>query len=235
VKHWQDWVTKENQASYSMPEHWTGRFDLITAHFVLEHVANPTEVLADIRRCLAPNGRLFMTVPDAEANSGDLLVVDHLNHFTASSLARLLSEADLSANMIDREFFQGAFTVTAAPGARDVVAPSTDAMAEALTKWQDILAHIAALQPKGPVAVYGAGFYGSVIAARLKSDLTCFLDRNPFLQGQTHLGVPVLVPEDCPTEVGTVIAGLNPDRARDILASNVDWLPASAALVFLDG
>ncbi|HAR52611.1 MAG TPA: hypothetical protein DCS45_12155, partial [Roseovarius nubinhibens] len=67
------------------------------------------------------------------------------------------------------------------------------------------------------------------------NDLTCFLDRNPYLQGQTHLGVPVLAPEDCPKEVATVIAGLNPERARDILSSNVDWLPATALIVFLEG
>ncbi|HAR52610.1 MAG TPA: hypothetical protein DCS45_12150, partial [Roseovarius nubinhibens] len=117
VTHWREWVAVENQATYSMPASWTGRFDLITAHFVAEHVPNPAAVLADIRRCLAPNGRLFLSVPDAEANSGDLLVVDHLNHFSASSLARVLYDADLSVHTIDRDAFHGAFAVTAVPGA----------------------------------------------------------------------------------------------------------------------
>lgn len=233
VTHWQEWIAEENQATYEMPEHWTGRFDLITAHFVVEHVPDPAAVLADMRRCLAPGGRLFLTVPDAEANSGDLLVVDHLNHFSASSLARVLHDADLSASTIDRDAFHGAFAVTALPGAEDMPVFQGSSFEKDLSEWRAILDRISERPLKTPVAIYGAGFYGSVIAARLASDLTCFLDRNPYLQGQTHLGVPVLAPEECPKDIATVIAGLNPARARDILSTNVDWVPSAASIVFL--
>ena len=235
VTHWREWVAEEIQATYSMPASWTGRFDLITAHFVVEHVPNPAAVLADIRRCLAPDGRLFLSVPDAEANSGDLLVVDHLNHFSASSLARVLYDADLSVRTIDRDAFHGAFAVTAVPGSGEPPKMTSGSFDKTLATWRAILARISDLQPAAPVAIYGAGFYGSVLAARMTNDLTCFLDRNPYLQGQTHLGVPVLAPEDCPKEVASVIAGLNPERARDILSTNVDWLPATASIVFLEG
>jgi len=234
LEHWQDWIVADNQATYTMPERWTKYFDLITAHFVIEHVPDPVAVLTDIRRCLAPRGRLFLTVPDAEANSGDLLVVDHLNHFSQESLEWALNEAGLSAQDIDREAFHGAFAVTATPGTCDLPAPKGTAFAQSLNEWRKILDQIARHDLPRPVAIYGAGFYGSVIAARLDRKLSCFLDRNPFLQGQNHLGSPVLTPEDCPKDIRTIIAGLNPARARKILGSKIEWLPPNASLIFLD-
>ncbi|QYX55684.1 methyltransferase domain-containing protein [Roseovarius sp. SCSIO 43702] len=234
LDHWRDWIAAENQATYAMPERWTGHFDLITAHFVIEHVPDPVAVLADLRRCLAPDGRLFLSVPDAEANSGDLLVVDHLNHFSQDSLERALNLAGLSVQGMDREAFHGAFAVTATSGARNLPAAKGNAFKQSLDEWRSILDRIAAKELSAPVAIYGAGFYGSVIAARLNQQLSCFLDRNPFLQGQTHLGVPVLMPENCPADIRSVIAGLNPARARDILGSNIEWMPPGASLVFLD-
>ncbi len=43
------------------------RFDVIVMGFVLEHVDNPAEILARYRQFLAPNGTLFVAVPNAEA------------------------------------------------------------------------------------------------------------------------------------------------------------------------
>lgn len=40
-----------------------GFLDQITILAVLEHIANPREVLAECRRCLAPGGRLVVTTP----------------------------------------------------------------------------------------------------------------------------------------------------------------------------
>jgi 2-polyprenyl-3-methyl-5-hydroxy-6-metoxy-1,4-benzoquinol methylase len=235
VEHWADWIPSNQQATYALPQDWAGRFDLITAHFVLEHVASPVEVLTEIARCLAPGGQLFLSVPDAEGNSGDLLVVDHLNHFTGTSLAIALAKAGLVAETIDPNAFAGAFVVLAKNGtAKTYPAISIDALRAALTQWQGILSRLAQNTPEGPVAIYGAGFYGSLIASRLAGGLRCFLDRNPYLQGQSHFGVPVLPPEDCPADVKDVIAGLNPARARAILADAEEWLPENARLTYLD-
>ena len=43
------------------------RFDVVVMGFVLEHVDNPAEILAHYRQFLAPNGTLFVAVPNAEA------------------------------------------------------------------------------------------------------------------------------------------------------------------------
>jgi len=57
-------------------------FDLITANMVIEHVANPPRLLAEISRTLAPNGRVVLHTPN-------------LNGYT-TRLTRLLPEKVLA-------------------------------------------------------------------------------------------------------------------------------------------
>ncbi len=236
VSHWATWIPESQQSTYQLPDEWSGQFDFITAHFVLEHVADPVAIFQDLRRCLAPKGQLFFTVPDADGNTGDLLVVDHLNHFSRASLLAALGRAGLVATSIDTDRFGGAFVVVARPGeAFDVPPPDTRPAQASLDAWAKTLLMLREQTLPTPIAIYGAGFYGSVIAARLANTPECFLDRNPFLQGQLHLNSPVLSPEDCPADVKTVVVGLNPKRAREILSSNIAWLPEQAELIYLDG
>ncbi|WDE12078.1 class I SAM-dependent methyltransferase [Thalassomonas haliotis] len=42
------------------------RFDVIVAGFVLEHVDDPHKTLSHIKQFLAPGGKMFITVPNAE-------------------------------------------------------------------------------------------------------------------------------------------------------------------------
>ncbi len=234
--HWAGWVAPEAQATYRLPADWSCRFDLITAHFVLEHVADPVAVLSDLARCLAPGGQLFFTVPDPVGNPGDLLVADHLNHFVPSSLDKALSAAGLHATSLRQDLFRGAHVVLARVGPGPDVLPAVD-VAPALSllaDWQRMFATLsAALAQTAParVAVYGAGFYGALFGPLIGTRLVCFLDRNPHLQGGTLDGYPILAPEACPP-VDLVIAALNPARARLILPPDAPWLPSGARLLY---
>ena len=235
VDHWNTWVQPGNQATYTLPEEWVGRFDFITAHFVLEHVAAPVEVLESLARALAPGGRVFFSVPNVETNTGDLLVVDHLSHFTRPSLERFLARAGLLAERIDEDLFHGAFVVVARSGENQpVTQPNPSHLTDVLVRWQALLDNLATRKLEGPVAIYGAGFYGSVIATCLAGQASIFLDQNPYLQGSTHLDLPVGHPGACPKDVRTVVVGLNPARAHEILGDGSPWLPEGADLLFLD-
>ena len=243
LAYWQEWIPGDHQATYDLPEAWRGRFDIITAHFVLEHVADPVTILKSLRECLAPGGRLFFTVPDPLANPGDLLVIDHLNHFTGPSIAAALAAAGLVETPVISDGFRGAHVIVATatdttanpgdPGGIDACAAS---VREALGSWERILDGIARAGVDGRrVAIYGAGFYGTLIASRLAEKPVCFLDRNPHLQGQEHLGRPVLTPEECPGDVEVIFAGLNPLHARRILPEGERWMPQDVRLVYLEG
>ena len=70
------------------------KFSLITFIHSLEHMPDPVEVLSYIRNnLLEENGFLMIQVPNVEENSFDLLVADHISHFTPHSLEQLIKRA----------------------------------------------------------------------------------------------------------------------------------------------
>jgi len=245
VKFWQGWVPESEQAIHHIPAEWQGRFDLVTAHFVLEHVVHPIETLQRLAELLAPGGKLFFTVPDPLSNTGDFLVVDHVNHFTASSLVKTCEISGLVPLTLSADLFRGAFVVIAESATAS--APVLDSVQsddasdihhalEALTFWNKALEFLDDDQMTDilePTAIYGAGFYGALISARLQRPPICFLDRNKHLQGGEYLGVSVLAPEDCPDSVRRIYPGLNPKHARSILANADAWMPHHAKIHFL--
>lgn len=245
VGFWQGWVPAGEQATHHLPAEWQARFDLVTAHFVLEHVVDPVGTLKRLAGLLAPGGRVFFTVPDPLRNTGDFLVVDHVNHFTTSSLLLTCEAAGLVPRLLSGDQFRGAHVVVAerhpaqAPssdGVRADVLSDIKQAIEALSFWSKALRFLDDDQngdATEPTAIYGAGFYGALIAARLHQAPICFLDRNAFLQGQDYLGVPVLAPENCPVTIRRIYPGLNPDHARVILAEADAWKPAGARIHYL--
>ena len=78
------------------------RYDAITLWDVLEHVSAPAEALVRIRQWLAPDGRLFLSVPNVESlvartmgRHWVLLLREHLWYFSPATLGALLREAGL--------------------------------------------------------------------------------------------------------------------------------------------
>ncbi len=112
---WSSWLETAAMATYSVPETWSGRFDLVTAHYVLEHVPDPAAVLRSLARLLKPGGQIFFSVPDWTQNTGDLLVADHINHFTSPSLRRLAQEAGVVVEDIDAAALPVSFAVVCRP------------------------------------------------------------------------------------------------------------------------
>lgn len=225
-EHWDAFVRPERQAVHVLPDDWRGRFDLVTSFFSLEHIAALRPAVADIASLLAPDGYLYLVVPDVFANPGDFVVLDHVNHFTRASLARLLADAGLTIRWVRNDVHRGALVALAGRTAASAPAalPPSDGDADALGRWwSDIAGRIRAMERDcdGETAIYGAGFYGSFVYATLANParVRCFLDNNPHLQGREHLGVSVLRPVDCPPSVRDLWIGLNPLHARRIMAT----------------
>lgn len=236
---WQGWIPDANQAEYLIPDGWSRKFDLVSAHFVLEHVAEPVAVLLELAEMLGPNGKLFFTVPDPAGNSGDLLVVDHLNHFSEVSLATALHLAGMRISAISQNAFRGAHVVVAELGEPSSAKPNADDTVESmrshLRQWQRGIHMLESVDRRigdRQVGIYGAGFYGSLIASRLGQVPKCFLDSNPHLQGSIHMNVPVLAPADCPQDLDLLLVGLNPVHAATIVPSDASWLPSNCEVVY---
>ncbi len=229
---WKSFVAEEDQASYTVPDAWQGRFQAIISHFVIEHVAAPVAFLKNLRDLLAPGGRLLLSMPDVAANPGDMTVADHLNHFSIPSLKKAFALSGFTVETIDSDAFPGAFFAVAMrseePVATEVdsaeVARAVEMAEDICAFWKVATARLdrsAAKFSGRRAAVYGSGFYGSWIHSRIAKDvdLSVFLDQNPKLHGSSHFGRPVIAPASLAGDVDLLFVGLNPLKARAIIGS----------------
>lgn len=230
---WERFLPEERCATFEPQGQWIDSFDLVTSFFALEHIVKPLDALQAIFRQVRPGGHFYCVVPDVESNIADFIVVDHVNHFTELSLAYLLQQSGFEVEVIDRSSHRGAFVVLARrplsvlrqvkPEA-ERVAVQLQALRSIAAFWQGavdrVTSFVAEQTPDRPLAVYGAGFYGSFLTACLggAGRISCFVDQNPFLQGRTLFGKPVVAPADLSPLIDTLLVGLNPAHAKRIIA-----------------
>lgn len=242
--HWDRFLDPARRAVHRTPPHWQGTFDAVTSLFALEHIPAPRETVQRVAALLKDDGVFYGIVPDAFGNVADFVVIDHVNHFTASSLHTLLSAAGFSQIGIDAEAHRGALVFLARKHGAPTVCPDVSAtLARSLDLaryWTRLSERIRAAEHRqddvAAAAIYGSGFYGAYIASTLRRPerVRCFLDRSPYQQGKTLFGKKIIAPEQLAEDIRTLYVGLNPAIARTTLA-NTEWLGGrDLALVFLD-
>ncbi|HZX68097.1 MAG TPA: class I SAM-dependent methyltransferase [Candidatus Elarobacter sp.] len=230
---WDEFVPREEQAAYDPPAGWSERFDVVLSFYALEHVADPRGFLAGIHRLLKPGGRIHLVIPNPRRNPGDLIVVDHVNHFMPSSLRLIFALEGFDDVAIDEESNIAAYVVDArraerAPDPRfqssvEAVTSSRAEAEEIAAFWSGARERIATFEQtvRGKrAAVYGSGFYGVFIAGALahREQIAYFLDRNPHQQGKRVFDLAVRPPHEIGDDIEVVYIGLNPLRAREIVA-----------------
>jgi SAM-dependent methyltransferase len=74
------------------PKEWLGRFDVVIASHVLEHLSQPELILEPLVKCLRSDGVMCIVVPINERPCEDL---NHFSVFTEESLASLAERCGL--------------------------------------------------------------------------------------------------------------------------------------------
>ena len=220
---WNAFVPAQNQAVGTLPLDWAGQMDVVTSFFALEHVAAPREFVAEVHQLLRDGGVFYFLVPNVFANTADLVVADHVNHFSESSLRRLMADAGFEVSAIDDAAHHSAWVVVAEKRSTADTVPVNESLAEIVKEmaayWSGFgeRVRIFEQQGNGEAAIYGSGFYGTFIHANLAAldAVKCFLDQNPHRQGHSLLGRPILAPEALPEAVERLYVGLNPRVARN--------------------
>ncbi|WP_035236378.1 class I SAM-dependent methyltransferase [Desulfobacter vibrioformis] len=198
----------------------TGRFDLITAMHVLEHMVDPVEFLCQIRERLTPDGAAIVQLPLWQKNPFDLVVADHAVHYNADALCRVLNRAGfrpvfLSDGIIPREL-----TVIARPGKGSLDTKKTDGPSlDAALGWLSRVSALAAQAMNGAGKKY-FGIFGTGNAAmwttKALAGVNFYVDEDPTRQGINLLtGKQVYAPEKVP-EGSTVFISLPPDLSESI-------------------
>jgi SAM-dependent methyltransferase len=234
IPFWEKFVSPDNWAVNETKPEWASRFDVVTSFFSLEHIPALAKTVQDIFGLLKSGGLFYCVVPNVFSNIADFIVVDHCNHFTPTSLERLLTDAGMEVQTIDDKAHRGAFVVVARKPSGELSlrsnVPRSDikdtcaklsliadfwrTAASKIRKYEIGLAH------EGKVAIYGAGFYGAFISSSLTHPerVSCLLDQNPYLQGKEINSYPILAPSELPEDVKTVLVGLNPIHAKAIIS-----------------
>ena len=221
VPFWKSFVPQQNWSIYTVKPEWNESFDLVTSFFALEHIAEPLKTIATIERLIKPGGIFYCIVPNTYTNIADFVVIDHVNHFSETSLKFLLQTVGFESIDIDTDIHRGAFVIVAKKStnvSRDVDEIIVDKTAvENLQEqtaiishyWQEIANKVRDFESKQDenhqIAIYGSGFYGTFIATCLHDleRVNCFVDRSPYRQGKYLLDKPIIAPKELSNEIET--------------------------------
>jgi uncharacterized protein YhbP (UPF0306 family) len=227
VPFWEKFARPENWSTYQLKTEWHRRFDIVISFFAFEHIVGIGDAIGKVAWLLKDKGIFYCVVPNVLTNVADFVVVDHVNHFSASSIKQMLAAGGLAVVAIDDQIHRGAFVIVAqkmtdraSVGAdKAEVAAELARVSKTAAYWRGLVDRIRTFERErgsSPRAVYGSGFYGAFIATTLAhpEHVRCFLDQNPYLQGRAFFGKPVLPPEELPADVNTLLVGLNPVHAR---------------------
>lgn len=200
--------------------------DVITMMHALEHVPDPVEALSDLRSKLQPDGCLFVEVPNGEITPFDLVIADHVSHFTRFDLTRLFGRAGFGSTLIADDWVTKELSAVARIKG-ETMSPPTVRPAEALKRVQAQVAWLR-LAIEGARKAAGAGrfgVFGTSIAAmwlfgELADEIAFFVDEDPSRRDATLFGRPVYMPDQVP-QGASVYVLLIPAVARAV-ASRID-------------
>lgn len=187
------------------PEEIEEQFDLITLVHSLEHFPEPLAMLQKLERRLAPAGRLFVEVNNVERTPFDLVVADHLCHFSPQSLAGLVERAGLRVEWLRDDWIHKEISLLAGRSPE----PSQPAQAqparvipavEAQVAWlRGMFDHARAAASGGRFGIFGTSVAATWLASGLGDTVEFFVDEDPARQGRTHLSRPILSPAEVPS------------------------------------
>jgi SAM-dependent methyltransferase len=115
------------------------RFDAVLLIEVVEHVADPVALLAQLRRRLAPGGRIFLTTPCGELRTGSRRTnaydtPEHVHFFTEASLRLAVRSAGFAD--VAYEYVDALYPRAVAPGLASLKASVRRAIVPLLTRVQ---------------------------------------------------------------------------------------------------
>jgi SAM-dependent methyltransferase len=197
-------------------------FDIITLIHSLEHVLDPVETLSDLRGRLGPAGHLFVQVPDCRRNPYDLVISDHLLHFTLDTL-RLAGERAgfhtdfASDSLLVKELSWLGVAGSARPTAMIDPAGEMERVQQQVD-WlgQQIAAARQLARTSREFGIFGTSISGTWLYGALDGQVSFFVDEDTQRIGRTHMGLPILAPSEV-ADTADVFVPLIPEVAREVV------------------
>ncbi|MGA2892829.1 MAG: class I SAM-dependent methyltransferase [Xanthobacteraceae bacterium] len=200
------------------PSQIAERFTLVSLIHSLEHMPVPLEALTDAAGLIEPGGMLFVEVPDVETSPFDLLVADHLMHFSRASLGAMAARAGIAPTLLTNDLVPKEITLLGArtaPGKADCDPERGLRLARSTVAWlRDVMTQIAAVAKNSQIGIFGTSVAGMAFYGAFRDRVGFFVDEDPARIGKFYDGKPVIAPNDAPGDIPVFMA-LPPERARN--------------------
>jgi 2-polyprenyl-3-methyl-5-hydroxy-6-metoxy-1,4-benzoquinol methylase len=208
----------------------TGRFDVMIALGVLEHIRDLSAAMRSLTSTLTPGGFMYLAVPDAEVLADwpnapfQAFSNEHINFFSRESLANLGRSVGLEPVFAHAgAFAQGpgtsepwvATAFVKQPGRRALV---PDRITGEALRWyisgcrdQERAIHgtiDALVARESPLIVWGTGTHTTRLLATSnlgKAKIEAYVDSNTHYQGMHLGGVPVISPHELRTHSAPIL------------------------------
>lgn len=205
------------------PASLPGQFDLITMVHALEHFPEPAQTLRDLRSKIAPGGRIFVEVPNAEANTFDYVIADHMLHFTRETLSIVATRAGFAIDCLSTAWVAKELSLTARPAQPEARDYHPNAASGAVDQvrgqvgWlrRFVDASRQASATSAPFGLFGTSIAATWLASVLGDVVSFFVEEDPNRVGRPYLGRPVFSPQE--VKPGSVVfLALTPPVAAQV-------------------
>lgn len=245
VDYWKTFLPSGQFSCYQTPDEWKGKFSLVTSFFSMEHVADPVKELSLISALLKPEGLFYLVVPNLYSkNVADMLVVDHVQHYSPSSVKKLFQLNGMDVISEDHESHLQASIYIGSKNPRfrwtntngNTISTGLDTVRGIAAFWRKVNSEIVLFEQQmirkniQKFYIVGAGIIGTHVYLQIQhpENIVGFIDSNKFKQEKGWLGKKVFSPspeiqgEDC-----AVFIGLNLEQVDSVLPLLLPGKPAS--------
>jgi len=213
------------------------QFDLVTMIHSLEHFPSPKEALESVWD-LVGDGHLFIEVCDFDQNPFDILVADHVIHFSRMSLHHLLGLSGFSQISSTTDWVHKEISCLARGGAGREEFPGSD-RAASIDVWKRTSQHVAWLRAMieaarnlasglKPFGIFGTSIAATWVGSQLDGKIAFFVDEDESRVGKVHLERPILRPTDVPR--GSVVYLTLAPVVAEMVARKLATLPIDFVL-----
>lgn len=183
-----------------------GKFGLITMFHVLEHIADPVAMLAEVRDKLSDEGILVVDIPDYRQNPFDLFVADHCTHFSLLTISDVMGRAGFDTIVVDDKLVPKETVTIAkktgkaagAAGMSGIKADPRGSIAPYLVWADSFLEKADKLSREGDLGIFGTSIAATWLLSRVGGRVKFFVDEDPARCGKSYMGLPIYHPGDIP-------------------------------------
>jgi SAM-dependent methyltransferase len=192
----------------------SGQFDFISMIHALEHFLDPFETLVALRKNIAPGGMIYIQIPNVQENPFDLLIADHVSHFSAGSLRAILVRAGYDVVSLATDWVKKELSVIARPSETATPLPMPYhplSLAHDNIGWLVATLQLARETASGAAhfALFGTSIAATWLSGALGDKIEFYIDEDAERQGRTFFDKPILSVRDAPRGA-TIFVGLAP-------------------------